>query len=497
MKKVLPVLLLLLFALLFFFRPWFHWLFFFFYKHTLLTLILLFLALLWGSLLFRFLLQWKEDEKRKFQVGALSILLTILCTILLILYPIFYSTFLKNTLFQTLDYVPINALENSTTFRYLPLQVVERISRDRYQEPTHRLLDYQPLIIDDSFAWVTPRTPDGFINTWRLRASGLMIILDDGTTNLVDDTIKYTEGQRMHHNIRWQLQKDQYFIDLPEFMYIPHGDSIYLVAPYLKWRFSFPVRYPELAGVYVVEAEGAIHHYTPEEAQRLPFIQRILPESLARLYAKSYALKHGILNYLFFHEDQVEVIDIGPKNQQPYLLPTEEGLMWFTATEPYGEAYGVYKIFITDSLTGETRILELDIDSMLLGPQRSLSYVRRTNPEISWFEEETRTGTFVILEPRPLIIKGNLYWLTSITTRDHAEISYTSLVNASTREVIRVPSLEDLTRILQKGEITDEEELLGRAEGKDLALQILEELEKDQLLLQEKINQLRRLLEEL
>lgn len=496
MKKILPFFFILLLLLLFFFRPWFHWLLFFFYKHYLFTLILLFLILLWGGLLFRFLIQWKENDKEKFQIGAFSILLTALALLLMILYPIFYSTLLKNSLVQSVDYLPVKTLENSTAFRYLPLPVVERISRDRYQEPTHRLLDYQPLIIQDRFAWVTPRTPDGFINTWRLRASGLMIINDDGSTRLIDETIQYTEGQRMHQNIRWQLLKDHYFIELPEFMYIPDGDTLYLVAPYLKWRLGFPVRTPELAGVYVVDPEGNKEHYTPEEAQKLPFIQRIVPEYLARLYAKSYALHKGILNYLFFHEDQVELIDIGPHNQQPYLLPTEKGLMWFTATEPYGEAYGVFKIFITDSLTGETQILELDIDSMLLGPQRSISYVRRKNPEISWYEEGTKTGTFVILEPRPLIIDENLYWLTSITTRDHAEISYTALVNASTREVIRIPSLQELIRILQEGEMKKEYEL-DILEGKERALKILEELEEDQRLLQDKINQLRRLIEDL
>lgn len=497
MKKVLPIILLLLIVLVFIFRPWFHWLFFFFYKHYLLTLLLLFLLFLWGFFLFRYLLQWSEDTKNRIRVSPLLILLTSIITILIILYPIFYSALLRNTLVKAIDYKSIQNLEDSTAFRYLPLPVVERISRDRYQEPTHRLLEYQPLIIEDTFAWVTPRTPDGFINTWRLRANGLMVIRDDGATTLIDRPLTYSEGQRFLHNIQWHLLKKKYFIQLPEFMYIPYGEEIYIVAPYISWKLSFPVRYPQLAGAFIIDSQGHIEEYSLEEAARLPFIQRLFPEYLARLYASSYALKNGIMNYFFFHEDQVEIIDVGANNKQPYMIPTEDGLMWFTATEPYGDAHGVFKIFITQAMTGETRILELDMDTMLLGPQRSISYVRRKNPEISWYEEETKTGSFVILEPRPLIIENTLYWLNSITTRDFAEISYTALVNASTREVTRIPSLDALISILQEGQLEIEDLELQELEGRDRILQLIEELERDQDLLKEKLEEMRRLLESL
>ena len=489
----------LLFA--WFFRPWFQGIVFFFYKHYLVTLLLVLLAGIWVLFLH------KKSKKRggmehirEEDFGAGIILSSLLILLLLILYPIFYSVLLSQVVAGKITYNPVQVLSSSTAFRYLPLPVVERISKDRYMEPTHRLYDFQPMVVGENFAWVAPRTPDGFVNTFRLRANGVMIIYDDGTTRLIDRTLQISEGQRLQRNINWALFKEQYFMDLSEFIYVPYEDDIFIVAPYIRWRFAFPVRYPELAGVFVVDSAGSIRRYSVEEAKDLPFIQRIFPERLARLYADAYALKHGLANFLFFHEDQTEVIDVGHTNPQPFLIPTESGLKWFTAAEPFGDAYGVFKIFITDALTGETNILELDVASMLLGPKRSISYVRRKNPEISWHEEETGTGTFVILEPRPLVIAEDLYWLLSVTTRDFAEISYSVLINAATKEVTRVPSLEDLRYILAEG--LDKYQPLGEDQvglpgeaGRDMILELLSELEKEQESMQESLRRLREMIE--
>ena len=181
-------------------------------------------------------------------------------------------------------------------------------------------------------------------------------------------------------------------------------------------------------------------------------------------------------------------------------MPTESGLKWFTAAEPFGDAYGVFKIFITDALAGETNILELDVASMLLGPKRSISYVRRKNPEISWYEEEAGTGTFVIFEPRPLVIAEDLYWLVSVTTCDFAEISYSALINAATKEVTRVPSLKDLRYILAEGLDRYQPPGMGQVglpgeTGKDEILNFLSELEKEQENIQERLRRLREMIE--
>ena len=485
-----------------FFRPWFQGIVFFFYKHYLFTLFLSLLAGIWVFFLHRTSKKRNGfDNIKEEDFGVGIVLSSLLILLLLILYPIFYSVLLSQVVAEKIVYNPVQVLSNSKAFRYLPLPVVERISKDRYMEPTHRLYDFQPMIVGEKFAWVAPRTPDGFVNTFRLHANGIMIIYDDGNTRLIDRTLQISEGQRLQQNINWALFKEQYFMDLPEFMYIPYGDDILIVAPYIRWKFAFPVRYPELAGVFVVDSAGSIRRYSVEEAKDLPFIHRIFPERLARLYADAYALKHGLSNFFFFHKDQTEVIDVGDTNPQPFLMLTEDGLKWFTAAEPFGDAYGVFKIFITDALTGETNILELDVASMLLGPNRSISYVRRKNPEISWHDEATGTGTFVILEPRPLIISKDLYWLVSVTTSDFAEISYSALINAATKEVTRVPSLKDLRYILTEGldgyqpPEGGQIDLPSGEAGRDEILNFLSELEKKQENIQESLKRLREMIE--
>ena len=100
----------------------------------------------------------------------------------------------------------------------------------------------------------------------------------------------------------------------------------------------------------------------------------------------------------------------------------------FVAVEPYGESFGVFKIFFVDAVTGKVDIYELDDTKTLTGPNRVISFARSQFPTIDW-------STSLIIEPRPYIQNNELYWMLSIVPKDYAGISKTVFVNAATNKV--------------------------------------------------------------
>ena len=68
----------------------------------------------------------------------------------------------------------------------------------------------------------------------------------------------------------------------------------------------------------------------------------------------AYAYKNGVWNKLFIHEEQTQISDTDV-NPQPYLIDFgERGAKWVTVAEPYGRAFAVNAIFLTDAVTGRT-----------------------------------------------------------------------------------------------------------------------------------------------
>ncbi|GAG21429.1 unnamed protein product, partial [marine sediment metagenome] len=254
----------------------------------------------------------------------------------------------------------------------------------------------------------------------------------DRKTEMITKKLEIGEDIGIFDNIYWNLYNKRYFVNLGDIYYIYKKDHILTVAPIIAYKFKFPVMIPYYAGVFVLDEQGKISYYTPNQVEKIEEFQnnRAYPGELARLYVDSYKYYLGVINTWFLHKDQIEISDVyGLANRQPFLMPTEQGLKWIIATEPYGESYGVFKIFLVDALTGKIDMLELDEDQTLTGPVRVISYVKKKFPRIDW----STTG---IVEPRPFIINGKLYWMLSITPRDYAGIAYTVFVNSENNEVI-------------------------------------------------------------
>ncbi|NQV09048.1 hypothetical protein HQ529_04310 [Candidatus Woesearchaeota archaeon] len=427
MKKKFPkpglnaiITLIIIFILIYVFRPWFHGFFMGFYRYPLLVFFVLFAIL--GAIFF---------QQRNVNAGSFFVALAVVSMLGLF----FHDIILERYIVQDTEYNKIEALPDTTEVRILPKAVARRYLEDSLQKSREKIGGLDIVNIDGKPVWTAPRIPDGFILFFTQKVNGLMIAditKTDRVTRIETQTLEVGEGIGLFDNIYWNLFKKKYFIDIDEIYYIMHEDRIKTVAPVVGYKFKFPVMMPYFKGVFVVDEGGSIQFYTPAETKVAKVFEGnwVYPESLARLYVDSYKFHLGIMNTWFLHEDQIEISDVyGQSNKQPFLMPTEDGLKWIIATEPWGESYGVFKIFLVDALTGKIEMIEMDEEKTLTGPVRVVSYVKKKFPIIDW-------ATASVIEPRPYVIDGNLYWELSITPRDFAGISYTVFVNSMNNEVL-------------------------------------------------------------
>lgn len=410
----------ILIFLLYYFRPWLHGFVIGFYTHPLLVFFMFFIIL--AAIFFK---------QKNMQVGSFFVFLAVLSFIGLF----FHDIILERYIVMENEYNIIEELPDSTEVRILPKAVARRYLEDSLQKSREKIGGLDIVNIDGKPVWTAPRVPDGIVLFFTQKVNGLMIAditKSDRTTKIETQTLNIGEDIGILDNIYWNLFKKRYFIDIDEIYYIIHEEKIKTIAPVIAYRFKFPVMIPYFAGVFVLDADGSIQFFTPTETKVAKIFENnwVYPESLARLYVDSYKYHLGVLNAWFFHKDQIEISDVyGQANRQPFLMPTVDGLKWIIATEPWGESYGVFKIFLVDALTGKIELIEMNEDKTLTGPVRVISYVKKKFPIIDW-------ATASVIEPRPYAIDGKLYWELSITPRDFAGISYTVFVNSLNNEVL-------------------------------------------------------------
>jgi hypothetical protein len=226
-------------------------------------------------------------------------------------------------------------------------------------------------------------------------------------------------------NISWRIYKEDMFCDIADVYY---QDDLIIVSV-IKYKFKLIGRYPYFGGVYTIDYDGNVTHYSPEEAAEQPWGNRVYPESLARKQVEVVNTKNGLLNMWVYHEEMLEIQDVySGGNRQPFMLDTEQGLVWMTAVEPRGKSYGLYKLFFQDAITGDIYTYSMSGDS-LTGPRYSVDYVKKTFPNFDW-------DSFYISEPRPIIHDKTLYWLVSVVHADSAGVTKQCVVNAKTSDVI-------------------------------------------------------------
>lgn len=336
---------------------------------------------------------------------------------------------------KTITFQPRNVFPKVQPVRILPKLIATRYANDALQNPQEKLGDSQIALVDGKLKRVFPRLPDGTLLYYIKKMTGFITIDVSSLrreATIEDQSFKYSEGVGIFDNIYFQLYKKKFFVDYvdqPIYLKDLETNRWVTVVPYISYRY-FPIRIPVWGGFMTVDSDGQIIDHKPEEASMLSLTRgnRVYLRELARYYTESFAYKGGLLNKWFFHKDQPEIDELEDE-LQPYHIATVEGLKQAIFTKPVGKSFGIFKIFLFDATTGQREIIEFSQGSLLSGPVAALDYTKRAFPTIDY-------TTFKLLEPRPVMVKGHLYWLVSIGGNTGAGVAYTALVDSKTTEVI-------------------------------------------------------------
>ena len=345
--------------------------------------------------------------------------------------------------------------------RILPQQVSDRFAQNTLQFPRHRLGNADITMINGSPHWSYALAPEGGLNRFVLDQKGASFVdMTNSSRNLytIEQNVSPGQGMALWNNYLWQLRKDKYWAEHTDPFMVPHDGELYLATPYIEYSLRFlPILHtvPEWGGVSLVNPDGSVEHLSPEEAQNSDVLsgQRLYPFSLAYTETNSMRFSNGIINFLFFHEDQLEIASVTKhENGQPFFVPTKEGLQYFLAVEPYGDAAGIFQVWHFDARKGEKQVYRIGEDDAMLGPNRAADYVRRASPMVDW--DRLRPA-----EPLPVVVNDTLYWKLRVIPNDGSGISYTAFVNAKTTNVLAFENDKDIRRFM-RGEIDAEQRMV-------------------------------------
>lgn len=344
---------------------------------------------------------------------------------------------------------------DASAVRIMPMVVSERYAKDALQYPRFTLGTGDITFINRTPHWSYGLIPDGLVNFFVLKDRGAVYV-DMSTsrknTRIIEKEMQIGEGMAIADWYKWQLYKKRYWVNYEDPYFIPSEseEDLYIVVPVVSyeyhWRFPTLFAVPRWDGVALINSEGKIELLSPEQARENPVLrnQKLYPERLARYYIDSFRYIHGITNRLFYHRDQLEIADVPGQNEQPFLVVTKEGIKWFIACEPFGEAHGVFKIYLVDARTGEIQFYEQPKAAALIGPVKACDYVRKANPIVDWNRMRP-------VEPIPIVIEGRLYWQVRVIPEDASGIAYTAMVDAETAEVTELKTDKEIKEFL-KGE---------------------------------------------
>ncbi len=374
---------------------------------------------------------------------------------------------------QIYSHTGFESIENlppSGAVRLTPKEVGERVAGSGFNSPTEHLSDYHLIRRDGKLFWTAMRTPDGAYRALAQRSAGILALNASASTReteLIDGEFKTAPGMYFTDNLTWRLRKQRFFAELDDPIALPDSDGSPLIAvPYMKYK-GLLIRRPVFGGVFLVRPSGKIEDLPPAQALRHPALRsagRAFPEELARRMQESYAYKNGLFNKWFSHEDQTQ-ISRTETNPQPYLLDFgKQGLQYVSAAEPFGKAFAVNAIFLTDSMNGRTRLWQPDRKEDLTGNRRVLETVRSLSiPGIVFTETAGNApgdrGGFRVIEPRPMVVDGRLVFMTSIVPDSANNVSKTVFIDAATNRVAAIfnndsdsRADEKIVRYLKDGE---------------------------------------------
>jgi hypothetical protein len=391
--------------------------------------------------------------------------------------PLVGRAIVKATTYEAIDGLPPDGI-----VRLVPREVAEQNAASAFNSPTETLTNFRIVNTDKGLIWTALRTPQGAFRIFSKKSQGIVELDAENTARSlrqVDAELQVAPGLQITDNLRWRLLKRRFLIKLEEPVGIPTPAGPRIVVPYLEYK-GILIRRPVLGGVFVVAPDGTIEDLEPEEAARRPELARsgrIFPDTQARRIQDAYQYRRGIWNAWFVHEDQTRIEDT-ETNRQPYLVDFRAGGLgpqWVTVAEPYGRAFAASAIFLTDAVTGHTRIWRVPRLTSLSGNRRALQAVRTVAiPGVDFGDGSPGSGNFRVVEPRPVFVKGpgaaHLVYLTSIIPNSANAVSKTVVVDAETNKLVAIfdndrdqQAEQKTLRYIETGEVPEEAAAPGAA----------------------------------
>ena len=472
LKPVPIVIAVVLLVVAWFVRPFFHGLAMAFWTSPIVWFPPLVLLIVGAVLYRRSRRSWTtlDDLRRGVRPPAWIYAFPVAAVLLFILGGTLQSALVERAIVTSTRYEEIPQLPANGQVRLVPREVAEQNASSAFNSPTETLTDFRITRTADGLKWTALRTPQGAFRVFTKKSQGLVELDAEETARSlrqVDAEFKVAPGLRITDNLRWRLLKERYFIRLEDPVGIETPEGPRIVVPYIEFK-GVLVRRPVLGGVFVVSPDGAIEDLEPAEAAKRPELAgsgRVFPDTQARRIHDAYRYKRGLWNTWFVHEDQTQITDT-ETNRQPYLVDFGEDLgpQWVTVAEPFGRAFAASAIFLTDAVTGRTRIWRVPRRTSLSGNRRALQAVRAVSiPGIDFGDDQGGSGNFRVVEPRPVFVKGRVVYVVSIIPRSANAVSKTVVVDAETNKLVAIfdndrdPQAEEKTqRYVQSGEVPGE-----------------------------------------
>ena len=359
--------------------------------------------------------------------------------------------------------------------RVVPRMVADVTTRGSVSYRQHRLGTSDIARTEDgSLAWSYAIQPDGFRNQLLENQRGVLVTdmtrMDDRQIRTYEEDFTYGEGMLFQRSADWNLKTTDYFAryddDPVEFS---HEGRPYMYYPKTvhEWHLTpLPHTTPAWDGGALVHPDGTIEHLTPAEAADNEVLdgQRLYPTTLTRAEMDAMGYRNGIINQLPVvgaHEDEVEVarLPADADNTQPFVIDLAgERMSYVTAMEPYGaDTRGLDEVWFADAETGEYTYFGTG-DDTLTGPERAMGIARSADSRTNWGQN------FVITEPVPVTVDGNLWWHLKVTPTDFTDVTRNVFVNADTGTAVEIRD-DEAVREFIRGTVTEDD--LGPIEDED------------------------------
>jgi hypothetical protein len=307
----------------------------------------------------------------------------------------------------------------------------------------------------DGVGYIAPYIPQGLWNSLESRNNAFIVYDDAGpedglqrVRNIPSEPFVYGEGMKIFDDVRRRLIVDAgFFNSYPEIYYAPIVENgaikeVIGVVPYVSYQFRWGIFVPYWGGVAIFRANGDIRRLTPEEALSEPMlagVSRLYPESLAKDIVIAQRYDQGLVSGLIRRPNKIKVPKLPGHTQMPFFLTMDDGSsQYVTTAEPDGSGSGLMRVYLVDARTGERSAYRFDEEGRpqdLLGPTKATSSAKAVQG-FNWYEEEDGSGSYRVIEPRPITREGILYWMLSIVPVDYARVVATVFVDAKTSEVV-------------------------------------------------------------